>query len=250
MTYCVATLTTDGLVMLSDTRTNAGIDHISSFQKLKVWTMEDERTVALMSAGNLAVTQAIIGQLDKRIDDPNGDPKETLLGAPTMFDVARLVGEAIRDVRQLDGPSLDAVGLGFQVSFLLAGQIKGRALRLFQIYSEGNFVEATMDTPFLQIGETRHGRPVMDLLTHFNLPLNEAIKVCLISMESSLQSNMSVGLPLDLLVYHRDMPGDYLQRRINDFDKDYINIRSSWSGAMKQAVETMADLDIDLSRPV
>ncbi len=167
-----------------------------------------------------------------------------------MFDVARLVGEAIRDVRQLDGPSLDAVGLGFQVSFLLAGQIKGRALRLFQIYSEGNFVEATMDTPFLQIGETRHGRPVMDLLTHFNLPLNEAIKVCLISMESSLQSNMSVGLTLDLLVYHRDMPGDYLQRRINDFDKDYINIRSSWSGAMKQAVETMADLDIDLSRPV
>jgi len=232
--------------MLSDTRTNAGLDHISTFKKMKVWTMPKNRTIALLSAGNLAVTQAVIGVLDKQIETPDGDPQGNILGATSMFDVARVVGNAVREVREIDGASLSMGGLGFQASFLLAGQIAGKEQRLFTVYSEGNFVEATMDTPFMQIGETRHGQPVMDLLMHFNVPLTDAIKICLISMESSLKSNMSVGLPLDLLVCKRDQPGKYLQRRINEFDKDYQSIRDSWSYALQRAYEGMADLDLDL----
>ncbi|WP_417519869.1 peptidase [Minwuia sp.] len=244
MTYCVGTLTSEGLVMLADTRTNAGIDHISTFRKLQTWGDPDDRTVALMSAGNLAVTQAIVGLLNERMEDPEWDQTQTILGAPSMFAVARLIGEAIRDVRKVDGPSLDQGAGGFQASFLLGGQIAGRTLRLYQIYAEGNFIEATEDTPFFQIGETKYGKPVLDRVMHFDMPLKEAAKVCLISMDSTLRSNMSVGLPLDLLVCKRDAPGIYTARRIHETDADYAEIRNRWSDALRQAYQDIGEVDL------
>ena len=244
MTYCVGALTSEGLVMLADTRTNAGIDHISTFRKLQVWTNPGERMIAMMSSGNLAVTQAIVGLLNERIEDPNWDSSATILGAPSMFSVARLVGDAIRDIRRVDGPSLDQGALGFQASFLLGGQIAGRNLRLYQVYAEGNFIEATEDTPFFQIGETKYGKPILDRVINFQTPLNVAAKVSVISMDSTLRSNMSVGLPLDLLIYRRDNPGTYTIRRIEEHDQDYARIRDGWSDALKMAQQNIPDLNL------
>lgn len=244
MTYCVGALTAEGLVMLADTRTNAGIDHISTFRKLHVWSNPGERTVALVSSGNLAVTQAIIGLLEERMVDPDWDPAFTVRGAPTMFSVARVIGDAIRDVRRVDGPSLDQGALGFQASFLLAGQIAGRSLRLYQVYAEGNFIEASEDTPFFQIGETKYGKPILDRVMNFGMPLSEAVKVSLISMDSTIRSNMSVGMPLDLLVYRRDTAGAFYERRIQEADRDYANIRDSWSDALRTAYQNISDIDL------
>ncbi|WP_416900053.1 MAG: peptidase [Minwuia sp.] len=244
MTYCVGTLTAEGLVMLADTRTNAGIDHISTFRKLKIWTKDGERTVALMSAGNLAVTQAVVGLLNERMDDPEWDQTQTILGAPSMFMVARVVGEAIRDVRRVDGPSLDQGAGGFHASFLLGGQIAGRNLRLYQIYAEGNFIEATQDTPFFQIGETKYGKPILDRVMNFDVPVREAVKVCLISMDSTLRSNMSVGLPLDLMVYRRNCAGEFVERRITEDNADYARIRDGWGDALRKAYRNIADVDL------
>lgn len=244
MTYCVGALTSEGLVMLSDTRTNAGIDNISTFRKLHIWSNPEERTVAMVSSGNLAVTQAVIGLLEERMADPNWDSAQTVRGAPTMFSVARVIGDAIRDVRRVDGPSLDQGALGFQASFLLGGQIAGRSLRLFQIYAEGNFIEATEDTPFFQIGETKYGKPILDRVVNFGMPVSEVAKVSLISMDSTIRSNLSVGMPLDLLVYRRDNAGEFFERRIADTDEDFANIRDSWSDALRMAYQNIADIDL------
>jgi putative proteasome-type protease len=244
VTYCVGALTSEGLVMLADTRTNAGIDHISTFRKLHIWSNPGERTVALVSSGNLAVTQAVIGLLEERMADPNWDRAATVRGASTMFSVARVIGDAIRDVRRVDGPSLDQGALGFQASFLLGGQIAGRSLRLFQVYAEGNFIEATEDTPFFQIGETKYGKPILDRVVNFGMPVSEVAKVSLISMDSTIRSNMSVGMPLDLLVYRRDAAGDFFERRIQETDEDFANIRDSWSDALRAAYRKLADIDL------
>lgn len=230
--------------MLSDTRTNAGIDHISTFKKMFVWTVPGERTVALASSGNLAVTQAITGLLNERMEDPDWNPELTIKGAPSMFSIARLIGETVREVRRIDGPSLDQGALGFQASFLLGGQIAGRNLRLFQIYAEGNFIEASEDTPFFQIGETKYGKPILDRVMNFGMPLDEATKVSLISMDSTLRSNMSVGLPLDLFVYRRDSAGSFAERRIGENDPDYLNIRDGWGDALRQASQNIQNIQL------
>jgi len=242
VTYCVGALTSEGLVMLADTRTNAGIDHISTFRKLHIWNNPGERTVAMLSSGNLAVTQAIVGLLNERIEDPNWDPAYTVRGASSMYSVARVVGDAIREVRRIDGPSLAQGALGFQASFLLGGQIAGRNLRLFHLYAEGNFIEATEDTPFFQIGETKYGRPILDRVMNFQMPMEEATKIALISMDSTLRSNMSVGLPLDLFAYRRDQAGTYAERRINETDQDYVNIRDGWGFALRSACQNINDI--------
>ena len=245
MTYCVGTLTAEGLVMLADTRTNAGIDHISTFRKLKIWKRPGERLVALMSAGNLAVTQAVVGLLEERMEDESVDTEHTILGAPSMFAIARLVGAAIRDVREVDGPSLEQGAHGFNATFLLGGQIAGRKLRLYQIYAEGNFIEATEDTPFFQIGETKYGKPILDRVMNYGVPVKEAAKLCLISMDSTLRSNMSVGLPLDLMVYHRDRPGECIESRIEEGDAYFEDIRHRWSEALRYAYREIADVPLE-----
>ncbi len=245
MTYCVGMLTAEGLMMLADTRTNAGIDSISTFRKTTVWHRPGERFVTLLSAGNLAVTQAVIGHLQELIASPNADPAQTILGAPSMFAIARLVGDAVRQVRALDGPSLDQGAGGFNASFLLGGQIAGRELRLYQVYAEGNFIEASEDTPFFQIGETKYGKPILDRVMNFQMPLVEAVKVGLISMDSTLRSNMSVGLPVDLVLYRRNRPGTWLERRFEEGDPYFEDIRDRWSDALRAAYREIPDLDLD-----
>ncbi len=247
MTYCVGMLTAEGLMMLADTRTNAGIDSISTFRKTTVWHQPGERLVTLLSAGNLAVTQAVVGHLQELIASPNTDPSQTILGAPSMFAIARLVGDAVRQVRMLDGPSLDQGAGGFNASFLLGGQIAGRELRLYQVYAEGNFIEASEDTPFFQIGETKYGKPILDRVMNFNMPLVEAVKVGLISMDSTLRSNMSVGLPVDLLLYRRDHPGTWLERRFEEGDPYFEDIRNRWSDALRAAYREIPDLELDFT---
>lgn len=247
LTYCVGMLTAEGLVMLADTRTNAGIDHIATFSKLKVWRTPGERLVALASAGNLAVTQAVVGQLIERVEDPAVDRTRTILGAPSMFAIARLVGDAVREVRRVDGPSLEQGAFGFHASFLLGGQIAGRKLRLYQIYAEGNFIEATEDTPFFQIGETKYGKPILDRVMSFGTPLADAIKVGLISMDSTLRSNMSVGLPIDLMTCRRDDPGNGVTHRIEENDPYFEDIRARWSNALRGAYQALPDLELPAS---
>lgn len=249
MTYCVGMLTAEGLVLLADTRTNAGIDHIATFSKLKVWQNPGERVVALASAGNLAVTQAVVGQLMERIEDPAIDRAETVLGAPSMFAVARIVGDAVREVRRVDGPSLEQGAHGFHASFLLGGQIAGRKLRLYQIYAEGNFIEATEDTPFFQIGETKYGKPILDRVMSFGMPIRNAVKVALISMDSTLRSNMSVGLPIDLMICRRDDPGNYVVHRIGENDAYFEDIRARWSDALRGAYKELPDLKLPGESP-
>jgi putative proteasome-type protease len=233
MTYCVGLYLKDGLVMLSDTRTNAGVDNISIFSKMHIYEVADERFLTVMSAGNLGVTQAVVNLLHEGID--TGERIETLYTAPSMFRAAQLVGEAVRRVYRTDGPTLEAQNIKFDVSLLLGGQLKGRGMRLFQIYAAGNFIEATPDTPFLQIGETKYGKPILDRVLQFNTDPRDGVKLVLVSMDSTLRSNLTVGMPIDLMVYRRDALRAEIRRRITDDDPYFRMIREGWSEALREA---------------
>jgi putative proteasome-type protease len=237
MTYCVGFLLQEGLVFLSDTRTNAGPDNISSFSKMHVFAPGD-RVMALMTSGNLAVTQAVVSRLTEGLNE-QGAQLDTLFTTPSMFHAARLVGDAVRDVYNRDGAPLMAQGVGFDASFILGGQIAGRRMRLFLIYSAGNFIEMQADTPYVQIGETKYGKPILDRAMTFETPLEQAVKLALISMDSTLRSNFSVGLPVDLVVFRRDSIQVGLQRRIGDDDPYFRSIREGWSEALKRAFQNL-----------
>ena len=235
MTYCCGLLVRDGLVMISDTRTNAGIDNIAQFRKLHVFEEAGERVLTLASAGNLSVTQTVLSMLNEGFTHP--DTGETLLLAncETMFQAAQLVGRAVREVYKTDGPSLEQQGGRFEVSFLLGGQMKDRRLRLYMIYAAGNFIEATSDTPYLQIGETKYGKPILDRAVTYNTELYDALKIGLISMDSTMRSNLAVGLPLDIMVLRRDAMRTELKHRIEAGDPYFEDLRHRWSEALKTA---------------
>ena len=235
MTYCCGLLVRDGLVMISDTRTNAGIDNIAQFRKLHVFEEAGERVLTLASAGNLSVTQTVLSMLNEGFTHP--DTGETLLLAncETMFQAAQLVGRAVREVYRIDGPSLEQQGGRFEVSFLLGGQMKERRLRLYMIYAAGNFIEATSDTPYLQIGETKYGKPILDRAVTYNTDLYDALKIGLISMDSTMRSNLAVGLPLDIMVLRRDAMWVELKHRIEAGDPYFEDLRHRWSEALKTA---------------
>jgi len=237
MTYCVGLDLKDGLVLLSDTRTNAGVDHISTFSKMHVVEVPGERVITLLSAGNLAVTQAVVNLLNEGIERAAG--LETLANVPSMFRAARLVGDAIRHVYVKDGEAMQAQNVSFDVSMLLGGQLKGRNMRLFELYSAGNFIEATRDTPFLQIGEHKYGKPILDRVVHADMALEDGVKVVLISMDSTLRSNLGVGLPVDLLVYRRDSLQVELRRRLTEEDSYFRLVRDRWSAALREAYQTL-----------
>jgi putative proteasome-type protease len=237
MTYCVGLYLKDGLVMLSDTRTNAGVDNISVFSKMHVFSVPEERYLVLLTAGNLAVTQAVVNLMHEGIETDGRT--ETLHTVPTMFRAAQLVGEAVRRVFRSDGDALQAQNVQFEVSILLGGQLKGRAMRLFQIYSAGNFIEATPDTPFLQIGEHKYGKPILDRAVQYDTDLYDGVKLVLISMDSTLRSNLTVGLPIDLIVYRRDRLVPELRRRITESDDYFRMIRERWSEALREAHRAM-----------
>jgi len=235
MTYCCGLLVRDGLVMISDTRTNAGIDNIASFRKLHVFEEPGERVLTLASSGNLSITQSVLSLLAEGFTNP--DTGETLLLAKceTMFQAAQLVGRAVREVYKVDGPTLEQQGGRFEVSFLLGGQMKERRLRLYMIYAAGNFIEATSDTPFLQIGETKYGKPILDRAVTYNTDLYDALKIGLISMDSTMRSNLAVGLPLDIMVLRRDAMRVELKHRIEAGDPYFEDLRHRWSEALKTA---------------
>lgn len=235
MTYCVGFWLKDGAVLLADTRTNAGVDNVAVFSKMHTVEILGDRVIALMTAGNLAVTQSVVARVTEGAGAPEGDPPMTLATTPTMFDAARLIGDAIREVYAEDGEALEAQDVKFEASIILMGQIAGRRMRMFHIYSAGNFIEATPDTPYFQIGENKYGKPILDRVALHETPLEDAVKLAFISMDSTIRSNLSVGMPLDLLVYKRDALKVDLQRRIDESDDYYRMIRTKWSDALRAA---------------
>jgi len=237
MTYCVAMRLDAGLVFLADSRTNAGVDQISTFRKMTVFEHPGERLLVLMSAGNLAVTQAVRQIVCERTG-PN-DP--SVWTAKTLFDAVRIVGEAVREVHERDARALREAGIDFNCNFILGGQIRGEPSRLFQVYAAGNFIEATPENPYFQIGEAKYGKPIIDRVISPHTPLDEASKCALISMDSTLRSNISVGLPLDLLVYEdgRLAVTKFVQI---DHENQYMRmIRNTWGTRLKQVFQEIPD---------
>jgi putative proteasome-type protease len=253
MTYCVGLRLDGGIVFASDTRTNAGLDNIAVFRKMHVWERDGDRVLVLLSAGNLAVTQSVISSLNEQIDATRDSGEPSLLNVETMFRAARLVGEAVRTVRQIDGPALEANNGVFAASFILGGQIHGEPPRLFQIYAEGNFIEATKDTPFFQIGEHKYGKPILDRVAQPGMTMGEAAKCVLISFDSTLRSNLSVGMPIDLLMYERDSMKVTEQRRIDSDDPYFRKLSRGWSEALRDAfthIEDYRDPGLIETRPL
>jgi putative proteasome-type protease len=242
MTYCIGIRLNAGLVFLSDSRTNAGIDQISTFRKMIVYEKPDDRFMVLLSAGNLSISQSVreILQLEK-IDRGIDQPPLTIWNAESMFDAARVLGAAVRRVHQQDGPSLRASGIDFNASMIFGGQIKGEVMRLFLVYSEGNFIEATRETCFFQAGESKYGKPILDRVLTPYTSLDEAAKCALVSMDSTLQSNLSVGLPLDLLVYREGELRSEQIACIDDQNPYFQMIHRTWGQRLREVFEGITD---------
>lgn len=235
MTYCVGLYLDEGLVMLADTRTNAGMDNISTFGKLQHFHVPGERMIAIMGAGSLSLSQSVVNMIQDGVPDPQTGQIETIFTVPTMFRAAELVGEAIRRIHRTHGAAMREKKVSFDVSILLGGQLEGRTMRLFHIYSAGNFIEATVDTPFLQIGEHKYGKPILDRAVSRDTSLIDGVKLALISMDSTLRSNLGVGLPLDLLTYQNDRVDSVETHRITEDDAYFNMIRQRWSAALQKA---------------
>jgi putative proteasome-type protease len=242
MTYCIGIRLNAGLVFLSDSRTNAGIDQISTFRKMIVYEKPDDRFMVLLSAGNLSISQSVreILQLEK-IDRGPDQPALTIWNATSMFDAVRVLGSAVRRVYQQDGPSLKAAGIDFNASMIFGGQIKGEAMRMFLVYSAGNFIEATRETCFFQVGESKYGKPILDRVLTPGTPLDEAAKCALVSMDSTLKSNLSVGLPLDLLVYREGSFSSDQIVCIDDQNPYFQMIHSTWGQRLREVFEGIND---------
>jgi putative proteasome-type protease len=236
MTYCVGIAVRDGLVMIADTRTNAGIDNIATFRKLHIFEQPGERVIGLATAGNLAVSQSVVTLAGEGLENPETHEIETLMTVPSMFKAAQFVGRVIREVHRSDGAALEAQIPGaFDVSMLLGGQIAGGRMSLFMLYSAGNFIEATADTPYLQIGEHKYGKPILDRSVTFRTDTPDALKLGLISMDSTIRSNLGVGLPIDLLVVRRDALKAELTYRIDASEPYFHDLRERWSEALRAA---------------
>ncbi|QBK29568.1 proteasome-type protease [Roseitalea porphyridii] len=244
MTYCVGLSLNRGLVFMSDTRTNAGVDNISVFKKMFTWQQRGERAIVLMTAGNLATTQAVVSLLDERSKAP-GERHPTILEAPSMFQVARMVGETLREVVQGSSPSGQAADAAFSANIIVGGQIKGSEPRLFLVYPEGNFVEASADTPFFQVGETKYGRPILVRAYNPDMGFEDAIKLLLVSFDSTIKANLSVGLPLDYQIYERDTFELGPWGRIENNDRYFAEISEGWSEALRNAFHSLPNFTLD-----
>ena len=237
MTYCVGMRLNDGLVFLSDSRTNAGVDQISTFRKMTVFEHPGERLMVLLSAGNLAITQAVQQIVCERV----AADRASVWKSGGMLEAVRVVGDAVRQVSARDAAALKEAGIEFNCSFIFGGQIRGEATRLFHVYAAGNFIEATPENPYFQIGESKYGKPIIDRVLSPSTSLGEAAKCALVSMDSTLRSNISVGLPLDLLVYEAD------RLRVTKFvqidqDNAYMQmIRSTWGARLRQVFSEIPD---------
>lgn len=235
MTYCCGILVRDGLIMIADTRTNAGLDNISTFRKLYSYSEPGERILALATSGNLSLSQTVRSTLTEGVENPETGELETLANAPSLFQAAQRIGRTVRQVQGVDGKALEAAEIEHEVAFLFGGQIKGERLRLFMIYSAGNFIECTTDTPYLQIGEHKYGKPVLDRAVRYDTDLYDALKIGLISMDSTMRSNLGVGLPIDLLVVRTDACDAELSYRIEPGEPYFQDLRERWSAALRAA---------------
>jgi len=233
MTYCVGLRLDRGIIFASDTRTNAGVDNVATFGKMHVWERVGDRVIVLMSAGNLAFTQSIVSLLNERID--LGPDEHSLMTVNTMFQAARLIGETIRELRRNERDMIEQNPSLFSASFILGGQIAGDSHRLFQIYQEGNFIEATKDNIYFQIGEHKYGKPILDRVAKPDMRMGVAAKLVLISFDSTLRSNLSVGMPIDLLIYRKDELKVGEERRIEENDPYFRKLSIAWSEAIRDA---------------
>jgi len=240
MTYCVGMLVEDGLAMIADTRTNAGVDSISTYRKLHVVDRPGERVLGICTAGNLSVTQTALAMAREGVHLNVGEPAETLETAPTLFRCAQILGHALRSVRLSIAPALEADSLNTSASMLLGGQINGGPMALYLIYSQGNFIECGRDTPYLQIGELKYGKPILESGLAFDTPLAEAVKLGLISFSTTMRSNVGVGAPFDVLTLRRDyFSGD--QRRIEEDDSYFADLHLRWTQAQAAARRSMPE---------
>jgi putative proteasome-type protease len=230
MTYCVAMRVDEGLVFLADTRTNAGVDHVSAARKMAVFEQPGDRVLVLLAAGNLALTQAVM----QLLSEPAPEDKTTLYNVASMAEAARLVGDAVREVHRRDAATLAEFSVDFNCSFILGGQIRGANTRLFMIYSAGNFVESSQVSPYFQIGESKYGKPIIDRVVTPSTPLDEVAKCALVSMDSTLRSNLSVGLPLDLLVYEKDALSVTRFSTIDNDNQYFQMIHRTWGERLRQ----------------
>ena len=232
MTYCVAMSLEAGMIFAADSRTNAGVDQIGRFSKLRVFAREGDRVVVTPSSGNLSMTQNALNILEQR--SRSGESQMQLWNAPSMFDIARLVGDALREVKTRDGPYLLQNNIDSHATFIVGGQVRGEPPRLFEVYSEGNFIEATADTCYFQIGESKYGKPVIDRVITRSTSLQEATKCTIVSFDSTMRSNISVGLPIDLAVYETDGLRLKLQKRIEESDPYFQMIHTQWGEGLRR----------------
>jgi putative proteasome-type protease len=262
MTYCVGVVLDDGMIFASDSRTNAGVDNFAAFCKMSVFEQAGERVIVLLSSGTLAGTQAVISLLKQRASAAQNSSKSTqaitgtsfsmamstpaeqpsLWNVKTMFDAAMLVADAMREIDRRDGKYLEKSGLEFNASFILGGQIKGEAMRLFRIYAEGNFIEAGLSTPFMQTGETKYGKPIIDRMITPKTSLADAAKCVLVSFDSTMRSNLSVGMPIDLICYKKDSLQIDMRRRFDDGDSYIATLRSEWSDGVREVFSRLPSL--------
>ncbi len=233
MTYCVGLLLNEGVVMLSDTRTNAGLDNISTYRKMFFFEDPGERVIVIMTAGSLSVTQTTIARLQEAVDDPDATEDTSILKAPTMLKAALLIGNMLATVRSEIDEKMLAMKQGVTASMIVAGQRKGGPMRLFLIYPEGNFIQATEDTPFLQIGEHKYGKPILDRVVKPSTSMADAQKAVLLSMDSTLRSNLSVGMPLDMCIIEKDALRVGRKRRIEAGDEQFRVMSEAWSKALR-----------------
>ncbi|MEO8626852.1 MAG: peptidase [Betaproteobacteria bacterium] len=239
MTYCVGIMLDQGLIFASDSRTNAGVDNFAKFCKMTVLERPGDRVIVLLSSGNLAGTQAVNSLLKQRGEEAG---KPNMWNARTMFDVATLVADAMRDIDHRDGEYLAETEIKFNASFILGGQIKGEPPRLFRIYAVGNFIEAGLDTPYLQTGETKYGKPIIDRVITRLTPLADAAKCVLVSFDSTMRSNLSVGMPIDLICYQRDSLEIQMRRRFDDGDAYFTALSNQWSAGTRNVFSQLPNL--------
>ncbi len=240
MTYCVALLLDEGLVLASDTRTNAGVDQVAIFPKMHHFEVRGERMITLLTAGNLAITQSVVNRLREAVKQDEGDH---INNVSSLFDVARLVGDEVRFAFERDAEHLKNHNADFHASIIVAGQIKGERPRLFNVYNAGNFIEPSTETPYFQIGETKYGKPIIDRVIKHDTDMMDAVKCVLMSFDSTIRSNISVAAPIDLMLYRKDTFHGDCHQRINETDAYYAVVRKGWSEGLKEVFHQLPNPD-------
>jgi len=240
MTYCVAMSLDAGMIFASDSRTNAGVDQIARFSKMRSFARDGDRVVVMLSSGNLSITQSAVNLVEQR---SRSESELNLWNAESMFDIAGLLGDALREVKTRDGPYLMQNNIDSSANFIVGGQVKGEPHRLFEVYSEGNFIEATADTCYFQIGESKYGKPVIDRVVNRRTSLVDATKCTMVSFDSKMRSNISVGLPIDLLAYEADTLGIKLQRRVDESDPYFQMVHTQWGEGLRRVFAQLPDPD-------